>query len=88
MFSLLVENYNGDNKSQNMASSQIININVIFEKIAPYLEKPEVIKQFLELHSDLTRSKMIEEIEKEIKKSETIIQTDFRILLNSLEAIP
>jgi hypothetical protein len=61
-----------------------ININNIFNKIAPYLSNPDNILQFLKKHSSVPKEDLIEIIENEIKNSEPIKRTDLRILLNSI----
>jgi hypothetical protein len=71
-------------KGNQGTSSVIMNLNKIYQKIAPYLERPEIIKQFLNIHSKTTKKQMIDLIEIEISNSDSVHQTDFRILLNSI----
>ena len=64
--------------------SENLNINEIYEKIAPYLVNPDFIKEFLTHNSNIAREKLIDLVEKEILKYNSTKRTDLRILLNSI----
>jgi hypothetical protein len=65
-------------------ASDIIDIDDIFMKIAPYLSNPEEIKILLKNNSQKTRKEFKKLIEIKLKNSDPITKTDLRILLNSL----
>jgi hypothetical protein len=65
-------------------NSQYVDIEKIFEKIAPYLANPTFINEFLKKHSSKSRNEIINTIEKDFEKYDQIQQTDFRILLNAI----
>ena len=79
----MVQNIN-DAQTKDHQRSLIIDTNSIYNKIFPYLSHPEVIKQFLDMHSNVTIDKLIILIEAEIKNCDPIKCTDFRIMLNSI----
>ncbi len=62
-----------------------IDIDLIFNKIAPYLEKPKYIKEFLKKHSNKTSDRIKVIIEHELEKKDEILRTDLRILLNAID---
>ena len=64
--------------------SEGLDIEKIYEKIAPYLSDPDFIKQFLNQCLKLTIKELKLKIEKELNTVEPIRCTDLRILLNSL----
>ena len=66
-------------------NSNELNLDIIYENILPYLEKPEFIKQFIIKHSNILREKLIKLIECEIENSDQIKKTDLRILLNAIQ---
>jgi hypothetical protein len=61
-----------------------LDVDSIYSKIAPYLERPEFIKQFLDTHSEKTKEELIKIIESELNETDAIQRTDLRILLNSI----
>ena len=70
--------------TSNNINSSLLDLSLIYNKIAPYLSKPDTIKRFLKKYSNLPSEQFIKKIEKQIEKSDQIKRTDFRILLNSL----
>jgi hypothetical protein len=66
----------------NSKSSDILNIEKIYNKIAPYLSNPNYIKEFLEEHKNKSRHEIIKFIEAEMKVINAMKSTDLRILLN------
>ncbi len=65
-------------------NSQVIDIEKIFIRIAPYLVDPNFIQDFLNKHSTKSREEIIKKIEIELKKCSPTRQTDLRILSNAL----
>ena len=84
----MVENNKLDNDNvtglTNSSTPGSLNMDEIYKKIAPYLSEPEFIKGFLQSHSQVTRERLLELIEQELKDREPIKSTDLRILYNSL----
>ena len=68
----------------NAKNSIKLDIEEIYNKIAPYLSKPQIIKGFLETHSNLTKKELNVILANEIKNCDNILKTDFRILKNSI----
>ena len=66
----------------NSKSADILNIEKIYNKIAPYLANPDYIKELLEGHKNKSRQEIIKYIEAEMKVNNTMKGTDLRILLN------
>ena len=62
-----------------------MDMETIYAKIAPYLEKPEFIKKILEKQSDRPIEDLKGIIESEMENMDTISRTDLRILLNSID---
>ena len=83
-------NSKNDNKYKTQATKtnsnlDILDFNLIYSNIVPYLEKPEFIKKVLNKLKNKSHNKIIEMIESEIRQSDQIHQTDLRILLNMIE---
>jgi hypothetical protein len=74
---------NETDKSNN-DQSKVLDIDLIFNKIAPYISNPEFIKGFLWKHGNETRTELVVSIESNLNQVDPIIRTDLRILLNSL----
>jgi len=70
------------NQKNNSKSADILNMERIYYKIAPYLSNPDYIKEFLEGHKNKSRQEIIKYIEEEMKVINAIKGTDLRILLN------
>jgi hypothetical protein len=80
----LVKNIEGS-QTKYGPNSSAIDIDLIYNKIAPYLSNPEIIKQFLDKYINVSSDKIVELIENKIKGCDPISITDFRILLNSIQ---
>jgi hypothetical protein len=61
-----------------------MNLNEIFEEIAPYLSDSKSIKELLDKHKERDVDELIEEINKLISESDMFLKTDLRILLTAL----
>jgi hypothetical protein len=79
-----IEENNTSEPSQPTSSSEVIDTNAIYQKVAPYLANPDYIKQFLEKVTNKSRTEIIKIIESELENSDTVRCTDLRILLNSI----
>ena len=77
---------NRDNEEslEKKSTPEYIDIDAIYQKVAPYLEDPEFVKEFLNKHSKKLKTELIEVIEQEVKKSDSVRCTDLRIILNSI----
>ena len=62
-----------------------MDLETIYAKIAPYLEKPEFIRNLLQKHSERSIEDLKGIIESEMENIDTISRTDLRILLNSID---
>ena len=71
-------------KSETENKKDELDVDEIFEKIAPYLTNLEFIKDFLKANEHLTRAELQQKIELELKTSGLTKHTDLRILLNSI----
>lgn len=56
----------------------------IYEEIQPYLANPQSIKEFLDKNKEKKIEELIENVNRMILDSNSVLKTDFRIFLNAL----
>jgi hypothetical protein len=63
-----------------------INLDELYSNVMPYLSDPITIKMYLDSFNqqELDKDELIDKIETKIKASEGTLQTDFRIILNTI----
>ena len=61
-----------------------MNLNEIFEEIAPYLSDSKSIREFLDERKEKHVDELIEDINKLMTESDIPLKTDLKILLNAL----
>jgi len=66
-----------------------INLATIYSNAMPYLSDPITIKEFLEsfTENEIEKDELIEKVETKINASAGTLQTDFRILLNTINQL-
>ncbi len=63
-----------------------INLEDLYSNVMPYLSDPIAIKMLLDSFNqkEIDKEELIDKIETKIKASEGTLQTDFRIILNTI----
>jgi hypothetical protein len=79
-------NANSDDLESNSSGNyaKTLDIERIFNNIAPYLSEPDIIMSFLKSHLNVSIDELKDLVEVELKSDNPIRRTDFRILLNSI----